>query len=220
MDAALEIMPADTWRWYLMANAPESDDTAFTLDNFSGAVNKDLADVLGNLVNRVTRFNASRFDGLVPEGGEIGDAERGLYEELDQRLSAYTENLEAMEFRKAFAELRAIWAAGNEYLQIAAPWTAFKTDKAQAAVGVRTALNLIQLIGEISAPVIPFTSEKILAIFGRTGEDAPRWPEGKAKDLLTRLEPGKAVEAPDVLFRKVEEEDLSIWAERFNAPQS
>ncbi|MEM9989795.1 MAG: methionine--tRNA ligase, partial [Pseudomonadota bacterium] len=55
MDKALEIMPADAWRWYLMSNAPESDDTSFTLDAFANAVNKDMADVLGNLVNRVTR---------------------------------------------------------------------------------------------------------------------------------------------------------------------
>jgi methionyl-tRNA synthetase len=219
MDAALEIMPADAWRWYLMANAPESDDTAFTLENFAGAVNKDLADVLGNLVNRVTRFNASRFDGVVPDGGTVGETEEALYAELDRRIEAYTGHLEAIDFRKAFAELRAIWVSGNEYLQVAAPWTSFKTDPEKAAVGVRTALNLIQLIAELSAPVIPFTAVKILSIFGREGEEAPAWPEEKAKDLLSRLEVGMPIEAPDVLFKKVEDEDLSAWSERFGAPK-
>ncbi|MBY0423969.1 MAG: methionine--tRNA ligase, partial [Parvularculaceae bacterium] len=52
MDQALEILPGDYWRWHLMANAPESDDTSFTLEQFAGVVNKDLADVLGNFVNR------------------------------------------------------------------------------------------------------------------------------------------------------------------------
>ena len=218
MDAALEISPADNWRWYLMSNAPESDDTAFTLENFAGAVNKDLADVLGNLVNRVTRFNASRFDGVVPEGGVPGDTEQNLYIEIDRRLEAYTAHLEAMDFRKAFAELRGIWVAGNEYLQIAAPWTAFKTDKDLAALGVRTALNLIQLIGEISAPVIPFTADKILTVFGRAGEEAPAWPEGKAEDLLNRLTAGSVIAAPEVLVKKIEDEDITAWAERFGAP--
>ncbi|MEM9234987.1 MAG: class I tRNA ligase family protein, partial [Pseudomonadota bacterium] len=218
MDTALEIMPADTWRWYLMANAPESDDTAFTLESFAGAVNKDLADVLGNLVNRVTRFNASRFDGVVPAGGEAGEHEAALYVELDRRIAAYTDNLEAMEFRKAFAELRAIWAAGNEYLQITAPWTAFKTDRDLAAVGVRTALNLIQLIAELSAPVIPDTAARILDVFGRTDETTPKWPERPAKTLLARLEVGSPIAAPDVLFKKVEEDDLTAWADRFGAP--
>ena len=216
MDQALEIMPADAWRWYLMANAPESDDTAFTLEAFQAAVNKDLADVLGNLVNRVTRFASSRFDGVVPEGGQAGDTEEALFVEIDKRLPAYTEHLERMEFRKAFAELRAIWAAGNEYLQAAAPWTAFKEDKARAAASVRTGLNLIRLIAELSAPVIPFTAAAMLKSFGPDADQA--WPGGRARDLLDRLEPGRAFEAPAVLFRKIEDDQLAEWAERFGAP--
>ena len=58
-----------------------------------------------------------------------------------------------MEYRKAAAELRAIWVAGNEYLQLAAPWTAFKTDRDAAAVGVRTALNLCALFAILGAAV-------------------------------------------------------------------
>jgi methionyl-tRNA synthetase len=217
MDSALEIMPADAWRWYLMANAPESDDTAFTLESFAGTVNKDLADVLGNLVNRVTRFATSRFDGLIPQGGEIGAREEELAGQLDRRIKAYTEHLEAIEFRKAMAELRAIWALGNEYLQDAAPWTVFKQDPEGAGAIVRTALNLIVLIADLSAPVIPFTSEKLLAIFG-LDPHGREWPNAPASTLLDRLPRGASFDAPDVLFRKVEAEDVAAWAERFSAP--
>ncbi|ADM09912.1 methionyl-tRNA synthetase [Parvularcula bermudensis HTCC2503] len=220
MDQAIDLMPADTWRWYLMANAPESDDTAFTLQSFAGAVNKDLADVLGNLVNRVTRFTASKFEGQVPPGGEPGEAEQTLYREVDDRCAALTGALEAMEFRKAFAALRGLWAAGNEYLQVTAPWTAFKTDPDAAAVSVRTALNLIMLIAEVSAPVIPETADKILGIFGRQGEEPPAWPTGPAAQLLTRVQPGTPVPAPEVLFKKIEDEQLAEWAVRFGAPSA
>ncbi|MEM9422816.1 MAG: class I tRNA ligase family protein, partial [Pseudomonadota bacterium] len=218
MDKALEVMPADPWRWYLMSNAPESDDTSFTLEAFAGSVNKDLADVLGNLVNRVTRFASSKFDAQVPDGGEVGAIEEALFVELDARIKAYTEYLEAIEFRKAFSELRAIWATGNEYLQEAAPWAAFKTDKLQAAMTVRTALNLIQLIAELSTPIIPFTSEKILAVFGRS-DAVPAWPEGDAKTLLDRLPRGSDFTAPEVLFAKVEPEQIEAWGNAFGAPQ-
>lgn len=217
MDTALELMPADAWRWYLMANAPENDDTSFTLDAFAGAVNKDLADVLGNLVNRVTRFATSKFDGQVPDGGAPGAAEEKLFAELDTRIEAYTEYLEAIEFRKAFGELRAIWAAGNEYLQEAAPWSTFKTDQDQSAASVRTALNLIALIGELSAPVIPFTSAKMLAVFGRE-EATPAWPTGPASALLDRLERAAPFAAPEVLVTKIEPEQITEWADRFGAP--
>ncbi|NHK27088.1 methionine--tRNA ligase [Parvularcula flava] len=217
MDQALELLPADTWRWYLMANAPESDDTSFTLESFAGSVNKDLADVLGNFVNRITRFCNSKFGLEVPEGGTPGAAEQALYAEIDKRLPAYTEYLAQMEFRKAFAELRAMWVSGNEYLQVAAPWTAFKTDPEQAAVGVRTGLNLIRLFGVLSQPVIPFMSARIMAIFGED-EPYPAWPEGKAVDILSMVKPGTAFELPEVLVTKVEESQIEEWKERFKAP--
>ena len=58
----------------------------------------------------------------------------------------------------AAAETRAIWAAGNEYITKAAPWTAYKTSVEQAAVGIRTGLNLVALFGIIAQPIIPATN--------------------------------------------------------------
>jgi methionyl-tRNA synthetase len=213
MDQALDLLPADLWRWYLMANAPESDDTAFTLENFQQTVNKDLADVLGNFVNRITRFAGSKFDGQVPSGGTPGAAEEELKRSLKARIATYTGHLEAMEFRKAFAELRGIWVLGNEYLQGAAPWAVFKEDQDKAAMIVRTALNLVPLYASLSAPVIPFTAEKLASVFGT---DTASWPTGDELDALT---PGAAIEAPGVLFKKIEDEDVENWAQRFGAPR-
>ncbi len=214
MDQALELLPADYWRWYLMANAPESDDTSFTLEGFAQIVNKDLADVLGNFVNRVTRFCKSKFGEEVPAGGENGPVEEKLFAEIDTRLRAYTEHLHAMEFRKSCAELRAIWAAGNEYMQEAAPWTAFKEDPEKAAVSVRIGLNLIRLFGVLSQPVVPFTSGKLQAIFG---SDDTAWPTGKAADILASLQPGTKFTAPDVLFKKIEDTQVESWKQQFGA---
>ena len=77
-DAALEELPADLWRWWLIANAPETSDTDFTVSRFAADVNKDLADVFGNLVNRVVRFSAQAFGGRVPGGGNPGEREHAL----------------------------------------------------------------------------------------------------------------------------------------------
>ncbi|MEL6753575.1 MAG: methionine--tRNA ligase, partial [Pseudomonadota bacterium] len=113
MDQALELLPADYWRWYLTANAPEGSDAAFTWEGFQAAINSDLANVLGNFVNRITKYTASKFDGKVPGEGTPGRDEAWMAKELSTRLKALTEHYEAMEFRKAAAETRAIWAAGN-----------------------------------------------------------------------------------------------------------
>lgn len=216
MDQALDILPADYWRWALMANAPESDDASFTLEHFAGVVNKDLADVLGNFVNRITRFCKARFGEEVPSAGSYGEHEAALTAELDKRIAEYTKHLEAMEFRKAFTELRAIWVAGNEYLQIVAPWTTIKQDEAAAAASVRCALNLIVLFATLSRPVIPFTSDKMFDIFSLDPEPAARWPDDAAS-ALTFFNGGEAFTPPEVLFKKIEDDDLEAWRERFGA---
>ena len=219
MDTALELLPADYWRWYLTANAPEGSDTQFTWEHFQGVVNKDLADVLGNFINRILRFNKSRFDGVVPAGGEPGEHEAWLAGEVDERLAAIAENHEAMRFRQAAAETRALWAAGNEYLTRAEPWTHFKTDRNKAAIGVRTALNLAVLMGIAAQPIIPHTAGKILDCLG-VPDGNRRWPDEKAADLLDVLPEGLAVTPPDVLFAKIDDDQVAEWTERFGGEGS
>ena len=75
MDQALDTFPADLWRWYLFANAPESSDASFTWDGFTVAVNKDLADSFGNLVNRCLTLSAKHYGPVVPAGGAAGERE-------------------------------------------------------------------------------------------------------------------------------------------------
>jgi methionyl-tRNA synthetase len=215
MDAALDLLPSDYWRWYLMANAPESADAAFTLEQFQQTVNADLANVFGNFVNRITRFCASKFESRVPDAGAPGELEGQLAKDLAQRLAALTTFHEQMEFRKAAAELRAMWAAGNEYLQVAAPWTAFKTDPARAAVGVRTGLNLAVLYAIVAQPFVPDAAKTVLDAVG-VAPAARAWPHAEA-DLLDALPRGHVINPPDVLFKKIEDADIAAWAERFGA---
>lgn len=213
MDQALELLPADAWRWYLTANAPEGSDTAFTWEQFQGAVNKDLADVFGNFVNRIVKFAEARCDGVVPAGGEPGPLEEALYASVSDKLAELTAQMEALEIRKSAQALRALWVAGNEYLTEAAPWTAIKTDPERGAMIVRTGLNLVALFARVAQPFIPEAAAKAA---GAVGEASPGpWPSGDGRAELSRLEPGRAVSAPEVLFRKIEDAQIAEWSERF-----
>ena len=218
MDTALEILPADYWRYYLMANAPEGSDSNFTWPHFAGVVNKDLADVLGNFVNRLTRFTVSRFDGKVPEGGSYGPEEKELIAELDRRVAQYTEHMEAMEFRKALGELRFIWVSGNEYLTRAAPWTTIKADRGRAAASVRMGLNLVHLFGHLSWPIIPNAAKTIHNAVMEAPEIIP-WPDEPMAEFLDGLEQGQPIQAPPVLFAKVTDEQVAAWEARFGGAE-
>jgi methionyl-tRNA synthetase len=211
MDQALELLPADYWRWHLTAYAPEHSDAAFTWEQFQSTTNKDLADVLGNFVNRIVKFTESKFDGVVPECGEPGPVEAKLEADLRAAIAEATEHFEAMEFRKAAQAIRAAWVLGNEYLQVAAPWTALKTDRDAAAVGVRTGLNLVALFGRLAAPILPFSAEKIAASVGATDLS---WP-GVDEAWLDTIPAGRPVAHQGVLFAKIEDAQVAEWSERF-----
>lgn len=218
MDHALELLPADYWRWWIMANAPETSDATFAWEQFRDQVNADLADVLGNFVNRICKFAESRFEGQVPAGGEPGPLEARLEDETLAKLRELTGHLEDREFRKATTALRQLWVLGNQYLTEAAPWTAIKTDRDRAAVAVRYGLNLAALFAKVSEPFIPFACEKVsLAL----GEAFPAtWPSLDGQGVLSALEPGRAIAAPEVLFRKIEDAQVAEWRERFGGPET
>ncbi|MGB3455713.1 MAG: methionine--tRNA ligase [Litorimonas sp.] len=216
MDQAIDLAPSDTWRWHLMANAPESSDAAFTWEEFQASVNSDLANVLGNFVNRITKYAGSKFDGAVPDGGAAGEHEAWVRDEIAQRLPQMVAHFEAREFRKALGEMRAIWASGNEYLTRAAPWTHYKTDVDQAAVGVRMGLNLAALFGTIAQPVIPDAAGKILDALD-VAPDARGWAFDGWDGALPA---GHAVCAPDVLFAKIEDTQVEAWTEAFGGSEA
>ncbi len=211
MDQALELLPSDYWRWWLLSHAPESSDAEFTWENFQTDVNKDLADVLGNFVSRITKFCRSKFSEAVPEGGTYGPAEEQLITDLTTRIRAYEGHMDAMEVRKSAAELRAIWVLGNEYLQANAPWTTFKTDPETAAMQVRLALNLIRIYAVLSAAFIPDASKTMIDAM-QTDDDS--WPTDVAA-ALQALPAGHAFTVPENLFRKITDEEREEWAARF-----
>ncbi len=211
MDQALSILPADYWRWWLLSHAPENSDSEFTWENFQASVNKDLADVLGNFVSRITKFCRSKFGEAVPDGGANGPEEAALIERLTLGLRAYEEHMAAMEVRKSATELRALWAAGNEYLQTTAPWTAHKSDPERAAAVTRLSLNLVRFYAVISQPFIPVASAALLTAMHTTDGS---WPHDVAAALGT-LQPGHAFTVPEVTFRKITDEEREGWQQRF-----
>ena len=212
MDQALEILPPDYWRWWLLSHAPESSDSEFTWENFQQTVNKDLADVLGNFVSRVTKFCRSKFGEVIPSGGTWSQNEKKLVDEIEKRVKAYESYMENKEIRKSANELRAIWACGNEYLQSAEPWATFKSDPEASAMQIRLSLNLIKLYGVLSAPFIPDAAEKILKALNITDES---WPIDVG-EALNSLPENLVFEVPEVMFRKITDEERETWKKQFS----
>jgi len=207
LDQALEIAPPDYWRYMLMASAPESSDSAFTWEQFQTKVNKELADNFGNFINRILKFTASRFGNELPAGGEPGEAEAELEGRCKELVEVLRSHLHNMEFRKATETLNALWSAGNQYIDIRAPWTLFKQDKDQAAVVIRTCINLIRLYAIASAPFIPTTAKTLFDALQLT--ESERHSNMTDATNLGTLKAGRSFEVPPVLIQKIDDDRVA-----------
>ena len=164
LDDALNEFPADYWRYWMMANMPETSDVNFKFEAFAGQINKDLNDVLGNFVNRVMKMTQANFGLVVPEGGDLTDEEKQLYATLSDLIGKYTQYMNEIEWRKAMNTLREIWVEGNNYIARTEPWKVAKVDKQRAACILRTGLNLARIEAILSYPVMPTFAKDILSL--------------------------------------------------------
>ena len=212
MDQALDILPSDYWRWWLLTHVPENSDSEFTWDNFQLSINKDLADVLGNFVSRVTKFCRSKFGEEVPETSGLRIIEIELIDELQARINKYQTFLETLEIRKASSELRKIWVLGNEYLQKTEPWAIYKFEPKTSGMIINLSINLIRLYAILSEPFIPDTSQKIMLAVN--SEDWS-WPNS-VENALQVLPPKHSFNVPDVLFNKITDDERDIMQKKFS----
>lgn len=210
-DVALELFPADYWRYYLMANVPESSDADFTFADFAKIINHDLADSLGNFTSRVLNLVAKYFDGKVPAHNadnldqELVQKAKELCIKLDQ---AHAE----LKYRDVINNMRQLWALGNEYVTRTQPWVVAKSDLTQAGYILSNCLHLLRTYAITAWPIIPESAQQILALVSK--EDASKIAIRDACDFNC-LPNGSDCAGKIALFAKIEPETVEGLQARF-----
>jgi methionyl-tRNA synthetase len=162
-------------------------------------------------------MTASKLGAVVPEGAEFTADENELIETLQARVNDYFKYMNEMEFRKAVAELRAIWVEGNNYITKTEPWTVIKEDQKRAETILKVCLNLIRIMAILSAPIMPDTAEKMLAKFSLSASDMPTLKDFDIKKEITALEAGKEFEVGDALFERITPEKIDELKQKYGA---
>jgi methionyl-tRNA synthetase len=152
-DTALDLFPADYWRYYLLANIPETSDSDFKLPDFIATINKDLVGILGNFINRVAALVKKYFNNSVPTYNANNDFIKMLKPRCDTLVKAIKDDYYAVNMRAIMRHVRELWALGNEFITEAAPWTLVKQDAAAAANVLAACLHLIRLYSFICFPI-------------------------------------------------------------------
>ncbi|MDR2770333.1 MAG: methionine--tRNA ligase [Rickettsiales bacterium] len=209
MDQALADAPADCWRYALLASAPETDDSDFSIRRFADIVNKDLNGVLGNFVSRVCKLAKKTFGLKVPRSGATDAA---LAKKINRGLAELTQALDDCEFRRAVEALRELWATGNEFLSEAAPWNLIKNGReAEAATAASECFQLIDFYARVSSPFIPAAAEKMRGVFGGGNRRDLSWP----KSYEHRIEEGESFSVPENIFSRIDEDKMVAMSEKY-----
>ncbi|HEB85118.1 MAG TPA: methionine--tRNA ligase, partial [Bacteroidetes bacterium] len=157
---------ADPFRYVLMREMVVGQDASFSEELFIKRVNSDLANDLGNLVNRVTRLVAKHFEGIVPEVEPR--AEDPLAELAGRTAEEVRKLVERFQIHAAIEETLQFVRAINRDLSEAAPWTTVKSDREAAGEALARALEGVRIAAVLLSPVMP---EKAAELAGRIGAE-------------------------------------------------
>jgi methionyl-tRNA synthetase len=216
-DRATELFPPDYWRYALVLMAPERSDSSFTWEMFQTAVNKDLADNLGNFINRVLSFTLRFAGGTVPKRGPVAAADEAVMTSAREAIGAVGREYEACEFRKALLATREFWDACNRYFETKKPWEERKKSPESLDTTLSVAAHLCRTAAILSAPLIPFTAQKVLDYLGDPARvEKCRWSEAANADCLTgnKLAPNVAP-----LFTKMEDTRVADLKREFGGQE-
>lgn len=201
VDEFLNIFPADPLRYTLAANLPENKDTDFYWKEFQLRHNSELADILGNFINRTFIFAHKHFGGSVPPINDLQQIDKDMLSLIETFPGKVGNLIESYKIKDSVFEMMNLARAANKYFNDSQPWISIKNNKQACANTINISLQTIFTLAEIFSPVIPFASEKIFKMLNSEPVD---WKEsGKIN-----LEAGHVLGQPEILFTKIEDEKI------------
>jgi methionyl-tRNA synthetase len=192
----LQNFEPDPLRYALAVNLPENRDVDFTWADFQARNNNELADILGNFVNRVALFVRKNYAGRIPEGASFRSEEQEVLKAIEDAPGKLGGMLERFEIKNATRGLMALPGLGNRYFDYQAPWQTFKTDRAACERTINVCCRLISALEVLMRPFMPFSADKVARMLGIGSRS---WDEAAHPALPSEF---KQIE---ILFHKIDD---------------
>ncbi len=203
----LEEFEPDPLRYCLALNAPETRDSDFTWRDFQARLNNELADILGNLVNRTMAFIFRYYQGSVPKRHRLRSQDTKVLGELRESKKDVGDLLETFKVKKALREVMDLAKAGNRYFDHSRVWETRENEPDRCETSLSVLLQLVNGLSTLIEPFLPFTAEKIR---GMLRTDSVGWDDAAGSPVPE----GSELAQPEILFRKVEDEVIDIQREK------
>lgn len=188
---------ADSIRFYLSINMPDTHDTEFTWDDLDTKINNDLVATLGNYYHRCLSFTKKNF-GSIP----AGETSFETVAEIEKTLDEYRELMSVCDFKRAIKAVMELARYGNRYFDSVKPWALIKEDRDACGAAMNEALRIVKALCVMMWPFLPRSSEKIWGYLGYDGSI-----ESAGLDAaLAPMKEGQELQEPVPVYKKIEAE--------------
>lgn len=216
-EEAINTFGSDALRFYLTSLIPETSDSSFTWKSLELKINSELANNIGNFINRAMKFSASKFpEGISKE--KFTPFFNDHLKDVETFIKDYHELLDSYQIKRGQEHLMALGSKVNQFITERAPWTEFKNDPEKAKETIAISAAYVLVIGTFFSPYLPQLSKSILSYFGLTSEsdvvkkiyqgDMTALRSFFANDFKLQVEPQGLV--PKIDPKVIEELDLKL----------
>ncbi|MCD4819147.1 MAG: methionine--tRNA ligase [Candidatus Cloacimonetes bacterium] len=204
-------------RYVLAANAPEKKDSDFSWEDFQNKINTDLANILGNMANRVFAFSKKYFDGVILKPIKFSEISKKVFEKSDILFEDIEKDYSEYKVRKATRDIIEIARIGNKYFDETQPWKTVKLDKAKANETLFVCAELLRKISIVFSPIIPKSMNKLREILKLTKEidwdslqtKICEYNIGEVKPLFPKIQDDE-IKYQNELLNKIENENVEL----------
>jgi len=208
IDEALQLFPADYWRYVLLSIRPETKDTSFTWKIFIEKVNSDLNDNLGNFIHRTLTFLNRYFESKVPKPNGLDRYDKRVLRSVSEKIVKIANEIEEFRLQAALRTVLSLGQLGNIYLNKREPWSTIKTDPQTAANTLYVASQIVKSLAITLEPFIPSKAEALWKILNLPGSVHEKSWNKATKELP----PDHKINKAELLFNKIEATEKELEA--------
>lgn len=206
----------DALRYYLLNILPETTDSSFSWEQFQAKVNNELANNIGNFLNRCLKFTQKNWKEGLPAQAFTGFAESDAGKEAAQEIKEINRFLDEQQFRKAMDKVMSLGSKANNYFSDQAPWALIKEDRDKAAQVLAHSSAFALCLGVVMQPFLPDLASKILGHFEEllTPEITKKLYAGELSELENVFSQGHVLKnTVEALVPKIQDEVISAKKE-------
>ena len=206
----------DELKYVLTSIAPETKDSEFTWKEYQTRINSELANILGNFVNRALVLTQKYYDGSVPALGELTDSDKDVIAQMEAIPVNISKLVYDYKLREAQAEAMKLARLGNEYLAETEPWKMVKdpANTERVATIMNIALQITANLSIVLQPFLPATATKLSEFLDFQTSD---WSQAGNSSLISE---GHMTNKPSILFPKIEDEMVELEIAKLEATKT